>query len=583
MFNSGFGSREWVEKERIRAEQRMDRVKKIIEADPYAALFGRRLERSFGHGPFGVWGKHQSGQNSLGELWRELFGVGKGAAGTGGDKIDGSAGTAGTVKATSTTGHVKSTKDRSPRMRDEVLSKGPLSNDAPPENPWSYTGSRAEGHEFDPISGRMAPKSPADSQTENLDFDPITGRMIPKGQSSASDVSYKGTSESEPLGYLSPVKRSGSEVITGTNFNDVQNGQEPEHRDSIVSKSTMDEPSDATLKSHSSILKDTSAKDETPQPRVFHGTPDKAPTKLKIQDSAQQSEPILVPENQELDSLRANDIRASYESKMSNASSEVKNGQEQIFKDEAMPSADSSNVIGEKIIQKSLDQDALTSVDEKITELEKGTATLKTQLQDVKAMEATTSDVLDGQATTYCVLAYDPSTQQVSRAETASSLSSSDEILHPTQVLPRLNNPAKFVNHFEKMQKDGYEIVSGGGDILIFRKFADVDTSRANEAPAEDNTCKASEADVLSDPQVLEYMASSSPELSSGPTESEAPPRKEESGIRKTLRRMAFAGTVTAGTCYAIGVVTEYFRTGGQDGRGIDGFTAFESERRRGD
>lgn len=40
------------------------------------------------------------------------------------------------------------------------------------------------------------------------------------------------------------------------------------------------------------------------------------------------------------------------------------------------------------------------------------------------------------------------------------------------------------------------------------------------------------------------------------------------------------AGTMTAATCYAIGVVTEFFRTGGQDGHGIDGFTAFESDRR---
>jgi hypothetical protein len=43
---------------------------------------------------------------------------------------------------------------------------------------------------------------------------------------------------------------------------------------------------------------------------------------------------------------------------------------------------------------------------------------------------------------------------------------------------------------------------------------------------------------------------------------------------------MIFAGTATAASCYAIGVVTEYFRTGGIDGRGIDGFTEFESERR---
>lgn len=43
---------------------------------------------------------------------------------------------------------------------------------------------------------------------------------------------------------------------------------------------------------------------------------------------------------------------------------------------------------------------------------------------------------------------------------------------------------------------------------------------------------------------------------------------------------MILTGTITAGSCYAIGVVTEYFRTGGQDGYGVDGFTAFESERR---
>lgn len=43
---------------------------------------------------------------------------------------------------------------------------------------------------------------------------------------------------------------------------------------------------------------------------------------------------------------------------------------------------------------------------------------------------------------------------------------------------------------------------------------------------------------------------------------------------------MLIAGTATTATCYAIGVMTEFFRTGGNDGRGIDGFTVFESDRR---
>ncbi|WEW59353.1 hypothetical protein PRK78_004823 [Emydomyces testavorans] len=46
--------------------------------------------------------------------------------------------------------------------------------------------------------------------------------------------------------------------------------------------------------------------------------------------------------------------------------------------------------------------------------------------------------------------------------------------------------------------------------------------------------------------------------------------------LRKAFRRAFFAGVITGGTCYAIGVVAEYFRTGGQDGLGPRGFTGLE-------
>lgn len=65
-------------------------------------------------------------------------------------------------------------------------------------------------------------------------------------------------------------------------------------------------------------------------------------------------------------------------------------------------------------------------------------------------------------------------------------------------------------------------------------------------------------------------------------TETETP-RKQRSAFNNAIRRMLFTGTAAAGTCYALGVVTEYFRTGGSDGRGVDAFTVFESERRRRD
>ena len=56
--------------------------------------------------------------------------------------------------------------------------------------------------------------------------------------------------------------------------------------------------------------------------------------------------------------------------------------------------------------------------------------------------------------------------------------------------------------------------------------------------------------------------------------------KKEKSVFSKAIRRMILTGTVLGASCYAVGVVVEYFRTGGKDGYGIDGFTSFESERR---
>lgn len=56
-----------------------------------------------------------------------------------------------------------------------------------------------------------------------------------------------------------------------------------------------------------------------------------------------------------------------------------------------------------------------------------------------------------------------------------------------------------------------------------------------------------------------------------------------ESISHKIFRRVILTSTATAASCYAIGVVVEYFRTGGTDGYGIDGFTSFESERRHRD
>jgi hypothetical protein len=72
--------------------------------------------------------------------------------------------------------------------------------------------------------------------------------------------------------------------------------------------------------------------------------------------------------------------------------------------------------------------------------------------------------------TIYKILAYDPTMQSISTADTTSIVADSASPLTPAEVLLRLSNPTKFFPHFEPLQAQGYEIVSGSGDVLVFRK-----------------------------------------------------------------------------------------------------------------
>lgn len=490
-----FGSMEWFEKERERAERRMEALKREVEHDPYGVLFGRRL--------MGPGSKSGMGMGmGMGQLWKDLFGDGAEAERatrptperkTAGQDVGGTSGRVKTGESTeqATTGDI-------------------------------FDGSRTPRAdlEFDPVAGRMVPKT-----KERGDFDPITGRMTPKG-------------------YLSPIERDsdsgfhGPEQVTSglEQAAEQEANMASEQEADVQAKSEQGKPEQGNVQEAN--LQETSVQEENVQPKKA------SKSKLKIHDSTQQAEPILVPEDQELDLLRASDIRASYP----------------------------------RVSKKDMDQPAmdqkLNSIEERVSGLAGDTAVLQSQVQDAAQQAAEQAAVQDTVATeqpmpeqTYSVLAYDPSTQQVTRANTASSLTS--ETSHPKDILPRLNHPAKFLSHFDQMHREGYEIVSGGGDILIFRSRG---PTSAHQLPRE--------AEEIADPLVLEHMAASMPKQDAADALPAGGKQTPKRGFRDALRRMAFAGTATAATCYAIGVVTEYFRTGGPDGRGMDGFTAFESERR---
>ncbi|KAJ5659223.1 hypothetical protein N7507_005674 [Penicillium longicatenatum] len=195
--------------------------------------------------------------------------------------------------------------------------------------------------------------------------------------------------------------------------------------------------------------------------------------------------------------------------------------------------------------------------------------------------QATNSFIPEAQessAAVYRILTYDSSASEVTTAE-SDMFFGVQESCPLVDVLSRLQNPGKFVPYFEQMQRDGYEIVTGGGDILVFRKADDVtlqmDTAqflRHDSYPTETSVSSSSPSFTNQPPSA--YRSSGMEEPISS---------YSESTFHKIFRRMILTGTATAASCYAIGVVVEYFRTGGKDGHGIDGFTSFESERRHRD
>lgn len=240
-------------------------------------------------------------------------------------------------------------------------------------------------------------------------------------------------------------------------------------------------------------------------------------------------------------------------------------------------------------------------------------------------VEANANTSLD----TLRILAFDSTRSQVVCAETISAIHTSEPSRHAADVLLHLNNPAKFLPYFAEMKADGYEIVSGGGDILIFRKAFTNEAEMAVTGSAEvehptlptDGKVGSTIGSLFKDgdspsqplpdkdrskskmvhrqetvftggpPNWSPYHppSSSIPPTSSATedieyTQTEPSTKTSKSSrLGKGLRRIVLSGVATAGTFYAIGVVCEYFITGGQDGLGPEGFTEFEAERRRRD
>lgn len=218
--------------------------------------------------------------------------------------------------------------------------------------------------------------------------------------------------------------------------------------------------------------------------------------------------------------------------------------------------------------------------------------------------------------TLYKILVYDSTAQKVSIAETSSLVGDFTSALSPAAALSRLSHPTKFFPHFASLEADGFEIVSGSGDVLVFRKArpsaAEHEASRAEAAdtsPAATDTTSEpyppiNPIDMTGRPKFVTPASANfaSPTGYVAYPESEAvdlpppPPRikynidlrREEAvysgpkmrgyGGQKRWKkssvgkRILVGGVWVAGISYGLGVVSEYFTTGGIDGTGPTGF-----------
>ncbi|KAK3687830.1 hypothetical protein B0T22DRAFT_139907 [Podospora appendiculata] len=207
--------------------------------------------------------------------------------------------------------------------------------------------------------------------------------------------------------------------------------------------------------------------------------------------------------------------------------------------------------------------------------------------------------------TIYKILVFNPDKQAVEIAETTSAVLDKAAPLTPADVLLRISNPHHFLSHFPLLQEQGFEIVSGSGDVLIFRKVqqpgpSDNAASVPHTAEAIPNPTPVNPIDMTGSLRNLTVAAGrfASP---TGFVNFDLPPpnvapidppprfvsgidvRREEpvfSGPKRESKRkrtkslplrMAVGAVWVAGVSYSLGVVGEYFKSGGSDGNGPRG------------
>ncbi|KAL7941532.1 hypothetical protein V8C42DRAFT_177810 [Trichoderma barbatum] len=201
-----------------------------------------------------------------------------------------------------------------------------------------------------------------------------------------------------------------------------------------------------------------------------------------------------------------------------------------------------------------------------------------------KHYESATTTVTD-EPVKYKILAYDTSTKSVSVAETTSDDQDVSSPPKLTDVLLRLSHASKFLPYFKPLQEHGYDIVSGGGDVLIFRKNRPA-SPNASDLPLElsSNPARINPVDMMGQSVTGNFASPTGfvnydsledghrkpapPLRTSKQTQrdegerngSVAPEKKKRSFGKKVVMGTVWVG----GAAYAVGALAEHFSAVGK-------------------
>jgi hypothetical protein len=228
-----------------------------------------------------------------------------------------------------------------------------------------------------------------------------------------------------------------------------------------------------------------------------------------------------------------------------------------------------------------------------------GRATWPTMVRHYSA-KAKSSEDKDGQSSSeepisWKILAYDPIAQSVAVAETSSSVVDASSPSPPAEVLARLSNPSKFLPHFRRLGLQGYEIFSGSGDVMVFRKVRpssmDADATSTLAETGDRRATRINPIDMMGypvtgnfasptgfvnydsvaedvvDKPVPPYRSTVDTTRNETAADSQTSTSEGQRKKRSLGRKLALTTVWVAGGAYAVSVMGEYFSTGGADGR----------------